>query len=237
MGQENPLGQENPASDSSDTTEAAPKAAKGLIIDTPKSEKQDANDERALRHGRETHTGFRIGHYLQPPPFFFTRDKHPLPLVDMYRGHPAFLIASGPSFAALDHSKLRQPGVLTMGLNNSVKTFRPNLWTCVDDPANFIIDLARPDDPEVRPDLAHRQADLQLQQVAFMTTTTVGECPNIAYYKRNERFKADQYLWEDTINWGNHTNLGGVAPSCSPRSASCSCWGCGRCSCWAWTST
>jgi hypothetical protein len=28
----------------------------------------------------------------------------------------------------LDHGQLRQPGLLTMGLNNSVKTFRPNLW-------------------------------------------------------------------------------------------------------------
>jgi hypothetical protein len=37
----------------------------------------------------------------------------------------------------------------------------------------------------------------------------VGDCPNMVYYKRNERFKAKQFLWEDCINWGNHKDHGG----------------------------
>jgi hypothetical protein len=37
----------------------------------------------------------------------------------------------------------------------------------------------------------------------------VGDCPNIVYYKRNEHFKAKQFLWEDCINWGNHKDHGG----------------------------
>jgi hypothetical protein len=39
--------------------------------------------------------------------------------------------------------------------------------------------------------------------------TKVGECPNVWFYRRNERFAADQYLFEDTINWGNHKDYGG----------------------------
>jgi isocitrate dehydrogenase kinase/phosphatase len=37
----------------------------------------------------------------------------------------------------------------------------------------------------------------------------VGDCPNVVYYKRNEHFKAKQYLWEDCLNWGNHKERGG----------------------------
>ena len=214
MGQENPLGQEDPASSSSKANESTvPVPGKvepdGLITATPTAGQQDANDERALRHGREAHTGFRIGQYLQAPPFFFTRDKHPMPVVDMYRGHPAFLIASGPSFGNIDKDRLREPGVLTMGLNNSVKSFRPNMWTSVDDPANFIMSTWL--DPKIQKfvPISHIDKTLWDSNKWRMTDIKVGECPNVTYYKRNERFRADQYLWEDTINWGNHTNLGG----------------------------
>ena len=41
------------------------------------------------------------------------------------------------------------------------------------------------------------------------TNLKVGDSPNMVYYKRNERFRAKQYLWEDTINWGNHKDYGG----------------------------
>jgi hypothetical protein len=35
----------------------------------------------------------------------------------------------------------------------------------------------------------------------------VNQCPNVVYYKDNEHFKpTEEYLDEDTINWGNHTN-------------------------------
>lgn len=214
MGQENPSGHENLATDSSKTADSTvPVPGKvepeGLITDTAKAEQQDANDERGLRHSREAHVGFKIGQYLQSPPFFFTRDKWPAPLVDMYRGHPAFLIASGPSFASVDHSKLQEPGILTMGLNNSVKTFRPKLWTSVDDPANFIMSTWL--DPTIQKfvPISHIDKPLFDSNNWRMTDIKVGECPNVWYYKRNERFKADQFLWEDSINWGNHTNLGG----------------------------
>jgi len=35
------------------------------------------------------------------------------------------------------------------------------------------------------------------------------DCPNVLYYKRNEHFQAGQFLWEDTMNWGNHKDYGG----------------------------
>jgi hypothetical protein len=42
-----------------------------------------------------------------------------------------------------------------------------------------------------------------------MMKIRVGDCPNMVYYKRNERFRANQFLWEDCLNWGNHKEFGG----------------------------
>ncbi len=39
--------------------------------------------------------------------------------------------------------------------------------------------------------------------------TTVRDCPSIIYYDRNEHFQPEQFLWEDTFNWGNHKRHGG----------------------------
>lgn len=99
--------------------------------------------------------------------------------------------------------------MLTIGLNNSVKTFRPKLWTCVDDPANFIISTWL--DPTIQKfvPISHIDKTLFDSNRWKMTDVKVGDCPNVWFYKRNERFNADQYLWEDTVNWGNHSDLGG----------------------------
>jgi len=37
----------------------------------------------------------------------------------------------------------------------------------------------------------------------------VSDCPNVFYYRRNEVVNTDQYMFEDTVNWGNHSNIGG----------------------------
>lgn len=57
---------------------------------------------------------------------------------DMYKNSSAFLIGGGPSLRSVDKNSLEQPGMLTMGVNNSASTIRPNLWACVDHPTIFI---------------------------------------------------------------------------------------------------
>lgn len=180
-----------------------------MIQQTAKNPSPSGDDEKALRHGREVHIGYKVGQYVQPPPFFFTADKWPAPFVDMYRGNSCFLIAGGPSFAKVDKNKLSEPGILTMGLNNSPKSFRPNLWTSVDDPASFLLSIWL--DPTIQKfvPISHIDKYLFDSMQWRMTETRVSDCPNVWYYKRNERFKADQYLWEDTFNWGNTANMGG----------------------------
>ena len=170
---------------------------------------RDGADQSSFRHNRMRDVGFKIGKYIQTPPLLFTRDGHSIYLGDIYRGASAFLIAGGPSFKDIDIEKLSSAGFLTFGLNNSVKSFRPNLWTCVDDPTHFIKSLWL--DPKILKFAPMSHADKKIfdNETWKETERTVGDCPNVLYYRRNEDFKADQYLFEDTVNWGNHTKLGG----------------------------
>lgn len=169
----------------------------------------DVNDLKKNKHGRERHNGHLIGKYLQSPPMLFSRDSHPLWMGDMYRGNSAFLILGGPSFSNIDKSKLTQPGILTMGVNNSVKSFRPNLWISVDDPTHFIKSIWLDSKITKFVPFSHSEKHIFDNESWKESTIKVGDCPNVWFYKRNERFIAEQFLFEDTINWGNHKDYGG----------------------------
>jgi hypothetical protein len=149
--------------------------------------------------------------FFSIPPMIFTKYFHEVPFIDRYPNGKAFLIASGPSFAKVDYNLLRQPGILTMGINNSVKTFRPNLWTCVDDPASFLQSCWM--DPRIEKivPISHINKTLtdSTTQELKSINMKVGDCPNVFYYRRNEVVNTKQYLFEDTINWGNHSEVGG----------------------------
>lgn len=138
-----------------------------------------------------------------------TADSMPVPLADFYRGRGAFLIGGGPSFATVDHALLRQPGVLTMAVNNAARTFRPNLWVCVDDPANFIRSVWL--DPTILKFAPIGNADKRIfnSDAWSFTPTRVRDCPATFFYRRNERFAPDQWLVEDSFNWGNAARFGG----------------------------
>ena len=62
----------------------------------------------------------------------------PVDLIDLYQNKAVFIINNGPSFQGVDQDKLKQPGIITYGLNNGAHSFRPNLWSCVDDPTRFM---------------------------------------------------------------------------------------------------
>jgi len=181
------------------------------LTETPVADDRDQNDDRIARWGRSRHEGYRKfrHNFLQPAPLLFTQDHHPLWLGDIYRGRSAFLIAGGPSFAKLDHAKLHSPGVLTMALNNAAKTFRPNLWVSVDSPDHFLRSIWL--DPTIQKfaPICHASKFIFNSDSWKFMDIRVGDCPNVVYYKRNEHFKPEHFLWEDCINWGNHANHGG----------------------------
>lgn len=179
----------------------------GHIIRVPGGPDRDDTDQGRLGNGMERDEGFPVGKYLAPSPMFFNRSGTNIFLEDIYRGCGAFLICGGPSFQKVDKTKLAQAGVLTMGINNSPRHFRPNMWCAVDDPGNFMKSIWF--DPKILKFLPffHSEKEIWDNETWKAHTLKVGDCPSVLYYRRNEHFRADQFLFEDTINWGNHSDL------------------------------
>jgi hypothetical protein len=184
-----------------------------------KKHKLDLNDHARLRHNRDRNLGFQIGHYIQPPPYLFNRDGLNVFLGDIYRGQSAFLILGGPSFGTLINGEsefrgkkvsnrelLNGPGFVTMATNNAPRTFRPNLWTLVDDPGNFIKSIWL--DPKITKFVPFDHSEKRIfDNEAWKEMDTVtGECPNVHFYRRNEHFVPTQFLQEGTFNWGEHSD-------------------------------
>jgi len=177
-----------------------------------RSLKKDVNDWKQFRYGRDRHLGISVSsEFYQPVPFFFTREGSNLNLIGNYRGSSIFIICNGPSLASgnFDLSLLKRPGVMTYGMNNGARTIRPNFWTCVDDPRRFLKSIWL--DPCITKFVPHAHAEKVIfdnekwQDMDYL----VGQCPNVIYYHRNEKFMADRFLFEDTINWGNSGENGG----------------------------
>jgi len=140
---------------------------------------------------------------------FFTADEKPMYIENEFKGQTCFLILSGPSLNTFDLEKLKQPGIITFGLNNSPKKFRPYLWTLVDEVENFMISIWK--DPKIRKFVPFAKSSHTLFDNTRWekTPTIVGECPNVTYYKRNEKFNVNTFLTEDTVNWGCSRENGG----------------------------
>lgn len=178
-------------------------------FNAPGGPDRDQSDFARLRHARDRHAGFRIGQYLQPPPMLFTRDGHNVFLGDMYRGHAAFLICAGPSLTSHDLTKLDQRGILTLAVNNAAAVYRPRLWCSVDDPSHFVDAIWK--DPGITKfvPLCHMEKPIHVRDAENRLVPgdeRVGDMPAVFGFRRNEAFVADQWLFEDTFNWGNHSD-------------------------------
>jgi hypothetical protein len=145
---------------------------------------------------------------MRSTPMFFRRDGREIDLIDLYGGG-VFLCLNGPSMNKVDKKKLKLPGVITMGINNGGHELRPNLWTCVDDPSRFMRSIW--EDPSIMKIVPQSHFEKQLfdKTSKKMIDKKVHNCPNVVGFRRNEKFDAKQWLFESTINWGNHKDHGG----------------------------
>lgn len=193
-----------------------------IVKEIPQNKNYDVQDWKKVRHGRDTHVGFPLSNFIQPAPIFFSEDAHNIWIGDIYRGASCFLVLGGPSFGKLLDEKfilngkeystkelLEYPGHIIAGVNNSPKSIRPNIWISVDHPQRFIKSIFI--DPKIQKFVPLDHADKHIFDSTLwdIDDLMVGECPNVIYYRRNERFQPDQFLWEDTINWGEHKDYGG----------------------------
>lgn len=177
-----------------------------------KSLKNDMHDNKAFRYHRARHEGMNVAsEFYQSSPKFFTRDNAQVNIIGQFRGASIFVVANGPSLRNHDISLMKQPGVISYGMNNGPRTFRPDFWTCVDDPSRFIKSIWL--DPRITKFVPHATMEKPIfdndRDKWEMTKLKVGDCPNVLAYHRNEKFVAERFLTEDKINWGNHGDNGG----------------------------
>lgn len=225
--------------------------AKSIINRAPGGLHRDKDDNFQARQGRLRHEGILVsnpGGPAQPPPMFFTHDHHPIPLIDHFKGHSAFLVAGGPSvvhgqdpamiarvkglaWAESDDERnkilrladdlagkerlyelpaFQSPGIWSITINNMCRVVKSNAWACVDTPASFLLsNWLDPRCMKFAP-ICHTQKTLFDSGRAWkMTNVRTMDCPNMVYYKRNTHFQAQQFLDEDTINWGSAADKGG----------------------------
>lgn len=175
-----------------------------FIIRAPMNSFLDPHDQGYL----DRITGYNPSG-MRAKPFFFRPDGNPVDLLDLYADQTLFLVLNGKSFETVDHSMLRKPGLMTMGINNGAQVFKPHFWTCVDDPARFMESIWR--DPSIQKFIPAGTFDRKIWDTTenILSETKVYDCPNVLGFRRNEKFTPDKFLSEPTINWGNHTSLGG----------------------------
>lgn len=183
--------------------------------------RKNPEDQASLQYGRFRNMGACVAsEYYQHCPFFFTREGAEVNLTGMYKGRSAFLLASGPSFKNIRSKTLRRPGAWVMTLNNAVASFRGNAAIIVDDPSRFTYSMWL--DPKITKFVPVSHWDKPLWDNRLLTKPDgtkvqmwqpaplrVGDCPSVLGYRRNEKFVAARYLYEDTINWGCHKDFGG----------------------------
>ena len=131
----------------------------------------------------------------------------PLPLEDLYLGGQVFLLCPGPSLKTLDLEALRQPGIMTFGINNVSAIFPTNLWTFGDKPQKFhdSIWLNRGTLKFVPiPKLGDRRLRQKVGKGEFRNLDkSPRDCPGVVGLLRNSEFHIERWLWEETVNWGN----------------------------------
>jgi hypothetical protein len=106
-----------------------------------------------------------------------------------------------------------------MTLNNAHASFRGNANCTVDEPSRFNMSMWL--DPTITKFIPMSQfekplwdnrrvlVDGEWLQRWAPSELRVADCPNVVGYRRNEKFHSQRWLYEDTINWGNHSKYGG----------------------------
>jgi hypothetical protein len=96
-----------------------------------------------------------------------------------------------------------------MGVNNTPRTFRPNLWTCVDPPEHFIRSIWL--DPTIRKFVpaVYRNNRIFNSDTWQWMDRRVGECPCVEFFELAERFEAGAFLSSEKLMWGEPKEHGG----------------------------
>lgn len=124
-------------------------------------------------------------------------------LKGLYKGAVVFLVCGGPSFNDLDSTLLCEPGVLSMGINNAPKTFRPNLWIH-GDPAHKFMRSIFFDKSIIKFSPYIRRDDKIFDSDAWAwTDKRVKDCGPVFFYPLAHGFDSKTWAGRDDVVWGD----------------------------------
>ncbi len=139
-----------------------------------------------------------------------TVDRHGLAATweNAFHGGHCFLVCGGPSIHRVvpDLALLYHRGIATFGFNNvSANVVRTNFWTYGDSTRKFHDAIWR--DPAIVKFVPYPKMDHDIYQKQADGTVAPANlrprgCAGIVGIYRNSDLRPDQYLFEDTINWG-----------------------------------
>ena len=132
----------------------------------------------------------------------YDEHKNRIPLENIFRGWPCFIVSNGPSLAKMDLSQLAKPGFVTIGMNNGPAAFRPNVWIMGDDVKSMLMSTWL--DPCILKFLPHGKEGQTLwdNNEWKESNIRVKDCPSTFYFLMNEDWHPAQYLTEPMFHWG-----------------------------------
>jgi hypothetical protein len=114
----------------------------------------------------------------------------PVDLDGMYDGETLFLLGGSPRLRELPLDLLRQPGVVTLGMNNVPCFFpRPNLWVCADKPLCFSPHIFT--SPEITKFTMISRRGLEVPETGGRR---IMDCPNVLFFGAHDKFTFKNFL-------------------------------------------
>jgi len=115
----------------------------------------------------------------------------------LYAGESLFLLGGSPDLNDLPLDLLKNPGVITMGMNNVPCVFKPNLWICADKPHCF--------SPHIyaSPEITKFTPISRCEAVVPGTAKKVRQFPSFFFFGTTEKFTYQNFLdpHRDLVWW------------------------------------
>jgi len=149
-------------------------------------------------------------------PLKITRNGKPIDLSGLWSPSPAFLIGSGPSLEEYPLERLRERGVVSLGINNAAARAPAKAWCFSDPQAKFHHALYL--DPVVmtfapNPKLK-RKIVVKTKDGFRSTNLRVRDCPNTYGFDRSTQFDPNEFFNTPFAHWGSGKHQPkGVEPS------------------------
>lgn len=145
----------------------------------------------------------------QDPLEFFDRYRQPASLRDMWLGTSAFLVCGGPSLNDIPLERLKDRGIVSLGINNVAAHAHVRAMVFSDPPNKFHHGVWL--DPTILklcpiPKLKRKRNDHRIRAKVdgrFVTTNLYPEdCPNVFGFRRLESLEPETFLTSTGAYWG-----------------------------------